>query len=404
MSSLTRPRRLCLIVHGPFPPDPRVARAVAVAVDQGWDVDVLAMRQPGQPASELVGGARVIRLPIAHRWGGSVSHVAHEYLGFTFLACARAARLMLRRRYDVIHVNNPPDFLFLAAIAPKVLGAKVIFDVHDLAPDMFAMRFGRRRGAGMADRALRLVERAATGFADAVLTVHEPYRRELESRGVARDKLTVVMNTVDERLLPAPRDSPDREGFRVVYHGTVTPHYGVDLLVRAFARLAADIEEARLEIYGDGDALPAVRQVAAELRIADRVWLSGGFLSQEDVVSRIRSASVGVIPNLPTSLNRFALSTKLFEYVALGVPVVAADLPTIREHFTDAELLFFRAGDVEAAAAALASVPADPAAAEARANAALERYQQYRWSANADRYAELLERCAPRRSQHVPHA
>jgi glycosyltransferase involved in cell wall biosynthesis len=311
---------------------------------------------------------------------------------------------MLRRRYDLIHVNNPPDFLFLAAIVPKLLGAKVIFDVHDLAPDMFAMRFGRRRGAGVADRALRLVERAATGFADAVLTVHEPYRRELESRGVARDKLTVIMNTVDERLVPPGEDRSESDGFRVVYHGTVTPHYGVDLLVTAFATLAGRAEDARLEIYGDGDAVAGVRRLATELGITDRVSLSDGFLAQEDVVSRVQSASVGVIPNLPTPLNRFALSTKLFEYVALGIPVVAADLPTIREHFTDEELLFFRAGDVEAAAAALASVRGDPSAARARANAALERYEQYRWSANADRYAELLERCAQRRSHHAPRA
>ena len=311
---------------------------------------------------------------------------------------------MLRRRYDVIHVNNPPDFLFLSALVPKLLGAKVIFDVHDLAPDMFAMRFGRRRGADVADRALRLVERAATGFADEDLTVHEPYRRELESRGVSRDKLTVVMNTVDERVFPASRERIGSDGFRVVYHGTVTPHYGVDLLVSAFATLASRVEDARLEIYGDGDAVPGVRRLAAELEIADRVTLSEGFLSQEDVVSRVRSASVGVIPNLPTPLNRFALSTKLFEYVALGVPVVAADLPTIREHFTDSELCYFRAGDPHAAAAALASVNEDPAAAAARAHAALERYDGYRWSTNAERYRELLDRCARHRGHHVVRA
>ena len=86
------------------------------------------------------------------------------------------------------------------------------------------------------------------------------------------------------------------------------------------------------------------------------MWLSGGFLSQEEVLSRVRSASVGVIPNLPTPLNRFALSTKLFEYVALGVPVVAADLPTIREHFSDEEVLFFRRRRRRSLASALASL------------------------------------------------
>ena len=247
-----------MIVHGPFPPDPRVARAAAVAVEQGWEVDVLAMRQPGQPANELIAGARVTRLPIAHRWGGGACQVVREYLGFTFLASVRAALLAADRRYDVVHVNNPPDFLVLSAFVPKLLGARVIFDVHDLTPDMFAMRFGGRRGARLADRVLRLVERAATGFADAVITVHEPYRRELVSRGVApREDRRRHEHGRRAAASPPPRASSCTDGFRVVYHGTITPHYGVNLLVEAVARVVDEAEDIRLEIYGDGDALPA---------------------------------------------------------------------------------------------------------------------------------------------------
>jgi hypothetical protein len=110
----------------------------------------------------------------------------------------RMARLAARQRYNVVHVNNPPDFLVLAAAVPELLGAKVILDVHDVSLDMFAMRFGSLRGARLSDRILRLVKRTATRFADFVLTVHEPCRRELAPRGVSLGKVTVVMNSVDE--------------------------------------------------------------------------------------------------------------------------------------------------------------------------------------------------------------
>jgi glycosyltransferase involved in cell wall biosynthesis len=381
-----------MLVHGPYPVgEGRVAREALAALDAGWQVDVVAMRKPGEPAEEMVDGIAVLRLPLAHRWGAGPLAAVREYLGFTILASIRVAGLAARRRYDVVHVNNPPDFLILTAVVPKLLGAKVIFDVHDLSPDMFTMRFGGRCGSRVGHQLLRAVELWSAKFADAVVTVHEPYRRELAARGVPLEKITVVMNSLDERLLPA--DGQSEDGFRVVYQGTITPPYGVHLLVEAVARLADEVPEVRLEIYGDGDSLSEIRSTAQRLRVVDRIRLSGRFLPHGDVLERIRSASVGVVPNLPTPLNRFALSTKLFEYIALGIPVVSADLPTIREHFSDSEVLFFRAGDIEALKAALLEIRREPASAAARAEAARRRYEGYRWPGHARRYAELLARC-----------
>lgn len=390
---VTRPRRLCVIVHGPYPNDSRVFRAVTVALEAGWEVDVLATRQPGELPREIVGGARVTRLPIAHRWGGGALHSAVEYIGFALLATAHAARLAVRRRYGAVHVNNPPDFLIVAAAVPGFLGAEVIFDIHDLSPDMFEMRFGGRRGARLGDRILRRIETMATRFADLILTVHEPYRRELAARGVPREKILVVMNTVDERHLPSADGARADEGFRVVYQGTITPPYGLHLLVEAVSEISDELPETRVEIYGDGDSLPEIRSLVQARDLQDRVYLSGGFLPHLEVLERIRSASVGVICNLPIPLNRFALSEKLFEYVVLGIPVVSADLPTIREYFDDSEVLFFRAGDAHALADALLQARREPEAALQRAAAALERYEQYRWPAHARSYAAALDRC-----------
>jgi glycosyltransferase involved in cell wall biosynthesis len=382
--------RLCMVVHAAYPPDPRVEREVRVAVEAGHEVDVVAMRDGDQPAREVVDGARVVRLPIAHRRGGGLARVLGEYAGFTALATGWIASRALRRRYAVVHVNNPPDFLLLAAVVPKLRGARVILDVHDFSWEMFAQRFDGRAGAALAERALRAIERRAARFADHVLTVHEPYRRALIARGVAAEKITVVMNTVDERLLPTTPAGPRLDTFRVVYHGTLTPHYGVDLLVEAAARVVGEIPDLQLEIYGAGDAAAAVRERADALGIADRVRLSAGYVPHREVLRRVRAADVGVIPNLPVTLNEHALPTKLFEYVTLGVPVVAADLPAMREHFDPEEILFYRAGDVAALAAALVAVARDRPGARARATRALARYEQYRWPISARRYAAVL--------------
>jgi len=396
-------RRLCLIVHGPYPiGEPRVARQARAALTGGFDVDVVAMRRDGEPAYELVDGIVVHRLPLEHRRGAGAFGMLREYLGFTLLATFRVARLARRRRYAVVQIANPPDFLVLAGAIPNLLGARLLLDVHDLAPDLFASRFEGRRGSRFVDVVLRLFERIAVRSADSIVTVHEPYRQALVERGAPAGKVTVVMNSLDEALLPAqPSSNHDDNRFRIVYHGTVTAWYGVELVVEALAAILDAVPRAQLEIYGEGDALPAVRARAAALGVSNHLRASGTYLPQAEVLELILGADIGVIPNLPTRLNRYALSSKLFEYVALGIPVVSADLPTLRAHFDDDEVRFFRAGDAASLAEALRELATDPDRAAGRARAARLRYEEYRWDRNAATYLAILDGAGARRLQHA---
>jgi len=384
-----------MVVHSDFPRDVRVVREVRVAVDAGFAVHVIATRREGEPRRQLIDGASVHRLPISHRRGASAFGVFVEYVAFAALATFRLARLSLRRRFDVVHVHNPPDFLIVAALVPKLLGSRVVFDVHDLSSDMFAMRFPSAWWARVGERGLRKMEQVACRVADVVITVHEPYRAELARRGASADRTLVVLNTVDEALLPNPSRPPSRHPFRIVYHGTVTPHYGVGLLVQALGDVIERVSDTRLEIYGEGDAVRELAADAEALGIAARLTMTGELLPQAEVLRRVQGASVGVIPNLPTQLDQFALSTKLFEYVALGIPVVSADLPTIRKHFSDREILYFRAGDYRSLAEAIVAIADDLDGAIDRARAAKRRYDEsYRWQLQADTYAATLQQLA----------
>jgi glycosyltransferase involved in cell wall biosynthesis len=219
---------------------------------------------------------------------------------------------------------------------------------------------------------------------------------------VPAGKITVVLNSLDERLVPDMGSVVDeRNGFRVVYHGTITPYWGVALLIEAAAQVAADVPNLRVEIYGDGDALPEVRARVSELGLTDRVHLSGCFLPQAEVLERVSSASVGVICNLPEERNQTAIPTKLFEYARLGVPIATADLRAIREHFSSEEVRFFRAGSADDLAEALREIASSPETARARADAARQRYESYAWPVSARRYVELLGRLDRDRDGHL---
>jgi glycosyltransferase involved in cell wall biosynthesis len=386
-----RKPRLCMVVHAAYPQDVRVFREARLAVREGYDVHVVALREEGQAAKEVVEDVQVVRVPVSHRRGASWASMIAEYVSFCVLATTVLARRTISQPYDIVQIHNPPDFLVASALLPKIRGARMILDVHDLSSDMFSMRF-EGRFAKLVERPLRLVERLAARFADAVITVHEPYRNELVARGVPAAKIVVVMNTVDETLLPQTQRTKE-EGFRIVYHGTITPHYGVELLLEAAASLRKAVPGLHLDIFGAGDALPDAVGLAHRLGIDDLVEFSNQHLPQREVLARVQSAAVGVVPNLPIQLNRYALSSKLFEYVALGVPVACADLSTLRQYFAEDEVAFFKAGDVDSLAAVLRRIADDPVAAAKSAAAARRRYdEEYRWEIQSRAYSSVLAR------------
>jgi glycosyltransferase involved in cell wall biosynthesis len=382
-----------MVVHAHYPiGEPRVQREARAALDAGYDVEVVCLRGEGEPAREVVEGVAVRRLPLAHVRGAGVLRLVFEYVAFALLA---AAAVGLRRRPPgAVHVHTPPDFLVVAALPAKLRGARVLLDIHDLSPHMWEARFGPGLKRRLVVGALRLAERAACRIADAVVTVHEPYGRELAADGVDARKISIVMNSTDDALVARALDgapaAPEDGAFTVAYHGTITAWYGVDLVVDAIALLAERLPDVRGVVLGAGDALDGARALAAERGVADRIAFSGTYLPIEEALRRVAGASCGAIPNRPTTLNRFALSSKLFEYVALGIPAVVARLDTLAAHFSDDEMTFFEPGDAGSLAGALEWVARNPEEAAAKVERAARRAESYSWHRNRDRYLRVL--------------
>jgi glycosyltransferase involved in cell wall biosynthesis len=386
-----------MIVHSHYPVgEPRAEREARAAVDAGYSVDVVCLRAPHEPASETVDGIGIIRLPVEHIRGVGTLHTFLEYGRFALRATIATMRLHRRSPVDIVYVHAPPDFLIVAALIPRLLGSGVVLDIHDLSPHMFEARFGGRGFAGVAERALRFVERRACAAADRVVTVHDPYREELVANGVPASKIAVVMNGPEEEAVNDARaraKDADSRGFLVAYHGTLTHWYGVDLLIEAVARLENRVPQLRALILGEGDALATAEALAQELGIAGRTDFSRAYLPHAEALRRVAMASCGVIPNRPSRLNRFALSSKLLDYVALEVPVVVSRLETLAAHFSPDEVTFFEPADAESLAEGIAWVADHPTEAREKAKRARRRADEYRWSASRARLLESLS-CA----------
>ena len=385
-----------MVVHAYFPTaEPRVQREAAAARDAGFDVTVLALGEEGRPSKELVDGVRVRRFPLTHRRGAGFGRILFEYLAFCLVAGSWLALPFGRRRFDIVHFHGPPDFVIMAGVVPKIMGAKLILDIHDLSSHMFAVRVPGRLGA-VASRMLVWVERLCGEFANAVITVHEPYRQELRRHGTSSAKLSVVMNSVDEAVLRRARTAASwrqhSRRFTIAYHGTLTSWYGVDLIVDAVRYLRESGCDVDSVILGAGDAVPSLRAKVAEAGLGDYVYLPGRYVPIEEALATVTEASCGVIPNRPSEINRFALSSKLFEYVALGVPVVVARLETLAGHFDSDEVTFFEPGDAASLSSAIRWVHDNPTEARAKAQRARIRAKEYSWSRCREQLCLVYER------------
>jgi glycosyltransferase involved in cell wall biosynthesis len=370
-------------------PDIRVEREANALLQHGFDVDVICLRGAGEPRFERSGRLRVYRLPVRRRRGASAAVQMWEYVSFMFLAAAMVARRHLSAAYDSVQVHNVPDFLVFSALVPKALGAPVILDLHDLMPEFFESRFAGRAPAVL-QRMVVIQERLSAGFADRVITVTDLWRQTLISRGLAPDKVAVVMNLADEQIFRRPRASI-RDGAEklVVYHGTITYRYGLDVLLRAFA-LASERTPLRLLVHGRGEYLEDLRMLVDELGISGRVEFSTRLLATTDLADLIERADIGVVPNRKDTFTDGILPTKLLEYAALGVPAIVSRSTAVEAYFTSDMVRFVAPGDVAQLADAIVELASNAELRESLASEARQFTEQHLWEDEARSYVGLV--------------
>ena len=225
--------RVCVIVYTDYAADTRVRRAAEALVGRGDDVTVLCPQSPSLAGRAELSGVRLRPTgPLGYTNANNPLTYVLLYVSFVLAAGVRALRLHLRQRFDVVHVHTMPDFLVFSALGPKLLGAKVILDVHDLMPELYSSKFGLPMSHWIV-RGLKWVERLSVRFADAAIAVHGPHLDALVAHGNPRDKFTIVMNLPDPEMFRRRHGVEETSDFTLIYHGMVGTRNGLDVAVRA---------------------------------------------------------------------------------------------------------------------------------------------------------------------------
>jgi glycosyltransferase involved in cell wall biosynthesis len=338
-----------MVTFSAYPGDPRPRRAVDAFVNEGISVDLICLGDEKAPRRETSGQISVFRIPIIHRRGGKLSY-AYQYCAFILASAGILALRCLRRRYDLVYVHNMPDILVLSSLVPKALGAKVILDMHDPMPELMTTIFNLGKDS-LSVRLMKRLEKWSMARANLVVTVNVACKRIFALRSCPAEKIGVVMNSPDEEIFPfrLPRlrtaENTATKPFVIMYHGSLVERNGLDLAVDALALVA--VPTAELRIYGHKTPfLDRVMDKAHSKGLQDRVHYLGP-RRLEDLVREIENSDVGVIPNQRSAFTEINTPTRIFEYLALGKPVIAPRAGGICDYFDDRSLVFFELGNVE---------------------------------------------------------
>jgi len=395
-----RASAVLMIAYTNYTTDPRVIRAAEAAVEAGFQVDVLALRRPGEPAEEVVRGVRVIRVPQARYRGRFRSSYVLAYLKFTLLCFVYSTRLFVGRRYSVVHVHNMPDVLVFSAVIPRILGAKVILDIHDPMPETVGAKYGR--GDTWLARVLLFLERRSVAFAHCTLTVSAPLRDTVLARhGYPEGAISVVANFADPRLFEA-MPYPRIEGrVQFVFHGTILERYGLRTLVDAVAKLRHR-DKIRVRVIGEGDFSETFKQLIAEHRVGDVIDFWQRVYPLQDIPKVLSDCHVGLVPLDITPISDFALPLKLVEYTCLGLPSVTVNSTAISYYLRPDECLFYPSGDALALAGVLDDIAEHPEQLCEYRNRLPAARERMSWTREKQKYIEILRELSHGRSVGHP--
>ncbi|MDQ2639064.1 MAG: glycosyltransferase family 4 protein [Pseudomonadota bacterium] len=353
---------LILVENLPVPFDRRVWQEACALRDAGYQVSVICPKGVGYDLSrEVIDDVHIYRyhLPVE---GASAFGYLREYGTALTMSFLLSLRVWWKRGFDVIHACNPPDLFFLIGAFYRLFGKKFLFDHHDLNPELYLAKFGRK---GLLYKVLVLLERLSFRTAQVSIATNESYRKiAIERGGMSPDKVFVVRSGPSlERMRQVPRDETLKQGraFLVCYLGVMGKQEGVDDLLRAVRHIVRDQgrTDVHFGIIGGGTSLPELRRMAGDLDIADFVTFTGR-VPDDIMLSYLNTADVCVNPDKPSVMNDLSTMNKIMEYMALGKPIVQFDLREGR-HSAQQASLYARCGDVQDFAAQILTLLGDPA-------------------------------------------
>jgi glycosyltransferase involved in cell wall biosynthesis len=313
-------------------------------------------------------------------------HLALFFIKTTFILSIRS----IYKKYDIVHITSPPDIMVFSAIIPKILGAKLILDIHDINPELYMRKLNVIESHFMI-RFLRYLENISCRFADHVITVTDLWRDKLIERHVPRSKCSVLLNVPDEAIFkPFTHKNQPADRFNLFYHGSLEEHFGVDTLLKAVPIIRQHIPNMLLHIYGGGRLLEEFKTLTHKTEIDDCVHFHDSIPFYE-LPKVLMDADVGIVPTKDHVFSDEALSMKSLEYITLGIPIVISRNKAHNYYYDNSMVKFFEPENEEDLARGVIDIFKHSAERISLIEKSKEFLKKHNWKSYRKIYFQVIE-------------
>jgi len=385
--------RVCMVAYSFYESDSRIIQYARALRRRGDSVDVIALSHNGNAPVEVVDGVTVYRVQERRIDERSAFSYLFRILRFLLAAMAALTSKHFKKPYDLVHVHSVPDFLVFSALPLRLLGVPVILDIHDILPEFYASKF-KVGQTSFIYRALLLVEKLSAKLASHVIIANHLWYERLVSRSVSHERCSVVCNYPNPELF---RPRPKRNGngrFLLMYPGSLNWHQGVDIAVRAFAEVSAKIESAEFHIYGEGPSRESLRALIDELELHNKIQVED-YRPADEIGKIMATADLAVVPKRASSgFGNEAASTKIQEFMAVGVPLIVSRTKIDTFYFNDSMVKFFESENVSALAKAIIELHSHPEERTALVDNAARYIERNNWDVKQYEYLRIVDSLA----------